>query len=196
MNVQRVGRSAVRPLIALLCLLALGGADAQETEARRYPLGREGVLMLKVPAPWREAVERPDPDELPTITYGVRSGTRFVVTLRSFLLETPLSGDALKARVDEQLDAVRPQAVEVDIALRPMTGRAGGGWYFAATDIAPTKDGFKYMARGIVQVGELNIDFVVLTNDGTEQALPAAVAMLEGALFVRRRTDAPAAGAP
>ena len=196
MTSRPVTRSAASHLVALLCLLGLGTAVAQETEARRYPLGREGVLMLKVPVEWREAIERPDPDELPTITYGVRSGVRFVVTLRNFLLATPPDAAALRSRVEDNLDSVRPQAVEVDIPLREVKGRAGGGWYFSATDITPSKGGFRFLARGVVQVRELTIDFMVLTNEGTEHALPDAIAMLESALFVRRRGEEAPAAAP
>jgi hypothetical protein len=78
-----------------------------------------------------------------------------------------------------------PQSVEKVLNVRALAGPGNQGYYFAATDTAPKPGEFKYLTQGIIHVGDINMAFTVLTNDGQDAVVKTALDMLRRASQVR-----------
>jgi hypothetical protein len=78
-------------------------------------------------------------------------------------------------------------SVEQDeIKVNEFAGTAGPGFYFFATDAAPGPGGYKFMNRGMLKVGDLAVTFTILTNEGQDGIVRAALEMLKSAVHVPR----------
>jgi hypothetical protein len=94
----------------------------------------------------------------------------------------PLPGlDFIRDRVAAAAREAEQQSVEKSIAVKALDGSSNHGYYFHATDRAPKPGEFKYMDQGVVQVGGVNLAFTILTNDGQERTIGAALEMLRSA---------------
>jgi hypothetical protein len=71
--------------------------------------------------------------------------------------------------------------VEKVISLRELHGGVSRGYYFAATDRAPNPGEFKYLTQGIVHLEDINLAFTILTNDGQDAEVKAALEVLRTA---------------
>lgn len=186
-TVSRCGVFAV----AALALLQLTVAQAQE---RRYPLADRGTLVLAVPGGWEESIGRRDALTPPTIQYRPAAGAPFRV------LVTPIwpmkqemalpAAREMRQSVLKAAEALKGQALEKSFEAIELKGPAASGYYFRATDRAPKPGEFKYLAQGMLALGELRVTFTILTNDGQQAAVAAALEMLRNA-----RLDAPRAAA-
>ena len=159
------------------------GASAQEE--RRYALADHGHLVLAVPAGWKDHVGRADPNLPPTILLRPGSGPVFQVLVTPIWPMKPgiarPTPQALKASVLKAAEGVKSQALEKAFDAIELKGRAAHGYYFKATDRAPKPGEFKYLSQGMLNVGELRVNFTILTNDGQEAKLQSALDMLRGA---------------
>ncbi len=172
---------------ALLLALALDAGASAAADGGRYPIANEGLLLLPVPQGWIEQVERAAPGAPPKIFFGTRTPPAFLVTLNTALTGAPADA-ALRAQAAAMLDAARPQARELDIELQRLHGRAGTGFYFDATDIAPAPGSFEFLTRGVLQVGPLTVEFTVLSNEQRARIVGQALDLLERAVFLERPT--------
>jgi len=64
------------------------------------------------------------------------------------------------------------------IEIRTLKVDGGTGYYFSATDRAPNPGEYKYLTQGMLPVGELVVTFTILSNDGGEAAVSAALTLL------------------
>ena len=72
--------------------------------------------------------------------------------------------------------------MEGALPIQEFKGTEGRGFYFSATDRAPVPGEYKYLTQGIIRVGEIALAFTVLTNDGQEAVVKAALAVLQTAV--------------
>lgn len=179
-------RSLTLALLIGSALCAGARADAVAS-AGRYPIADRGRLLLPVPPGWIEQVERPAPGAAPKIFFGTRTPPAFLVTLNTALTGAPADA-TLRAQAAALLDAARPQARELDIELQRLHGRAGAGYYFNATDIAPAPGSFEFLTRGVLQIGPLTVEFTVLSNEQRARIVGQALDLLERAVFLERPT--------
>jgi len=77
------------------------------------------------------------------------------------------------------------QAVEEEFLFHEIKGTDGSGYYFMATDRAPKEGEFKYMTQGTLCVGELQLAFTILTNEGQDDVIALAVSMLRGSVYTK-----------
>jgi hypothetical protein len=73
------------------------------------------------------------------------------------------------------------QSVERVLPIQEIKGVDGRGFYFAATDRAPKPGEYKYLTQGMIRVGEIALAFTILTNDGEESVVQAALKILRTA---------------
>jgi hypothetical protein len=66
--------------------------------------------------------------------------------------------------------------------LRELHGSQAVGYYFVATDRNPSPGDFKYLTQGIVHLGAINLAFTILTNDGQDSVVDAALEILRSAV--------------
>jgi hypothetical protein len=172
-------------VLSLVIVLASSLAHAEETAVRSYPLPEHGAFQVKVPESWQDSASQPGSGSPPTITFTPRSGAPFkilVTALRSAKpdLEMP-TADELKAKVQRAADGAAQQAVEKTIEVKLLKGPANIGYYFAATDRAPKPGEFRFLNQGIITVKDLLVGFTILTNDGQDAVVTAALSMLSEA---------------
>jgi hypothetical protein len=172
-------------IFILVIVIAPLFASAEEATVRSYPLPEHGTFQVKVPESWKDSVARPGGGLPPTITFAPKAGAPFKI------LVTPLwpaqpdakkpTADELKEKVQRAADGAAPQAVEKTIEVKLLKGPTNIGYYFAATDRAPKPGEFKFLNQGMVTVEDLLVTFTILTNDGQDAAVTAALSMLSGA---------------
>ena len=170
-----------------LMLAALSGAAHSawaETHNESYPLPGHGTLLLTLPEGWHGEAHQPAGGLPPTITLAPKTGAAFQVLITAIW---PMAGSiatdekSLRKGVEAAAAEIRSQAVESELAVRELNGVSGHGYYFRATDRAPKPDEFKYLAQGMVQVGEITLAFTVLTNDGQSGVVDSALQALSAA---------------
>ena len=184
--------------IALCGLLLVPPAQAQtDVAGRRYALGSESELLVRVPRAWQERVGQRDAKTPVTISYRPGSGAAFEVLL------TPMLGRGIKASFEElrpgvasMAEAASRQAVEPMLVLNELLGPEARGYYFKATDRKAKPGEFKYLAQGLLAVGEARLAFTILTNDGQQAVIDDAFNLLRSARVVVSGTLSAAAPAP
>jgi hypothetical protein len=70
--------------------------------------------------------------------------------------------------------------VETEIALQPIHGTAGEGFFFSVTDKAPTPTGFKCATQGNLGVGGLLLGFTILSDEKEGEVVQAGLTLLRG----------------
>lgn len=160
-------------------------ARAEEAAVRSYPLPEHGTFQVKVPESWKDSVAQPGGGLPPTITFTPKAGAPFKILVTPLWSAEPDSktptADELKAKVQQSADKMAQQAVEKKIEAKLLKGPANIGYYFAATDPAPKPGEFKFLNQGMVAVDDLLVAFTILTNDGQDAVVTAALSMLSEA---------------
>lgn len=181
-------RFARYALFGLLCLV-LGSALAQTARARQFVLPGHGQLQLLVPDAWHADVHQPPGQLPPTVMLSPAGGAPFQVLVTPIW---PLRAGATLPDLASILDevaaaakALAPQSVEKVLKVESLGDAGNPGYYFAATDSAPKPGEFKYLTQGIARVGDINLAFTVLTNDGQDAVVKVALDMLRRASQAR-----------
>ncbi|MEK7735071.1 MAG: hypothetical protein AAB329_06480, partial [Pseudomonadota bacterium] len=91
----------------------------------------------------------------------------------------------LRQRVEQVVGQIKPRAVWKHIQVIELRGNAGIGYYYAATDKAPKPGEYKYLTQGILRVDNLLVTFTILTNDGQQDVVADALALLRSAVHKR-----------
>jgi hypothetical protein len=139
-----------------------------------------------MPEGWVGEMKQPESQLPPTITMTPRSGAKFVITMTVAWPMTSarkmLDQDTIRSAVAGAAKSAEPESVEGVLPLQEIKGVDGRGFYFTATDRAPKPGEAKYLTQGIIRVGEISLAFTVLTNDGQEAVVRAALEMLRTAV--------------
>ena len=174
----------------LLVVLLVGSAAnaASSASPQNFRLPGHGELQLRVPASWAAAVSQPSENLPPTIVLKTKSGQPFQILVTPvWPMEGsgPLPGLAeVKQEVGSAAKEAGPQSVEGTLSLQELSGASNHGFYFSATDRAPKVGEFKYLTQGIVCLGQINLAFTILTNDGQDSVIKAALDAMREALQV------------
>lgn len=171
-------------------LAAAAVALADDAGLRRFELPNRDTLELTLPAGWVDSLLEPAGGGPPTIEIAVtQTGPAQVFVTPEWpdpvakeIRELP----ALRDAVRDLAERMQPQAAEPYLEIRLLSGAAGSGYYFTATDRKPEPDGFRFMTQGALQLDELTLWFTILTNEGEDTVAVEALAMLQAA--VHRRT--------
>jgi len=172
-------------VLSLVIVVASPVAHAEEAAVRSYSLQEHGTFQVKVPESWKDSVAQAGSGLPPTITFAPKSGAPFKILVTPLWsakpdLERP-TADELKAKVRRAADGMAEQAVEKTIEVKLLKGPANIGYYFAATDRAPKPGEFKFLNQGMITVKDLLVGFTILTNDGQDAVVTAALSMLSEA---------------
>ncbi len=144
-----------------------------------------GALALLLPDGWAAKVRQP-PNRLPP-TIMMRpladaTGELIVTAVWPVGSVTKLPDEAtLRSDVEALAQKAASQSVERVLTVQEIKGTDGRGFYFAATDRAPKPGEYKYLTQGIIRIGEIALAFTILTNDGQESVVQAALKVLRTA---------------
>ncbi len=183
------GSVSIRKMTARGVALCFAAAllSAQSPSARRFPVPGQGELVLQVPGAWQAVGRQPQGDLPPTFTFTPLSGAPFKVLVTAGGPAKPgmppLDADTLRKQVETFAESAKPQAVEKSLAVKELKGPASHGFYFSATDKAPKAGEFKCLAQGMARIGDIIMVFTILTNDGQETVVKAALEMVRGAVL-------------
>ena len=178
-------------LIALAGWAALAIAATDVSAKRRegrYAAPGGSELVVRVPVGWKEEKRRVGADRHPAIAFKARSSAQFDVLLSplpSRYGKSPDAQERLRKDVVAAADTLRGQMEEPLVVVNELLGLEGQGYFFSITDRAPKKGEYKYMTQGLMIVGELQLAFTILTNDGQEAVVDAALGMVRNVRVVR-----------
>ena len=175
----------IRAGLALCGLLVALTAQAQsEVVQRRYPLGGDDALVVRVPAEWQQRIAKPSTKGPRAVSFGPKNGAAFeVLVTPARARDANRSFEQLKPSVLALAEAAGKQAREESLVLVELIGPQARGYYFKATDRAPKRGEYKYLTQGVIAVGELRVGFTILTNEGQEEVVNAAFSLLRNARF-------------
>jgi hypothetical protein len=179
---------------AVLALTMLGLAPGASTAASvedglnwvRIKLPDHGGIELPAPADWKVEVRRFLLLQAPTIEYMPPEGQGFSVLI------TPSWGAPGEpqfndpAQVLKIIKRAKDKAVEwattrhIDIV--EFKGERLAGYYFSAIDRDPKPGGWKYMTHGWAALGDLLLEFTILSNDAAQPDAAATIGMLQKAV--------------
>ncbi len=182
----RYGVRATWLYAVVLAVLTLPDSAPAAGVEKRYALAEHGFFQLSVPPGWTDQIDQNS--QPPLISFRQGAGPPFIVSITPAwqAAKPAATKDELRVDVGRMAEAIRPFAVEQDIKLSEFAGAAGPGYYFFATDAAPGPGEFKFMHRGMLKIGDLSVIFTILTNEGQEAIVRAALEMLKGAVHVAR----------
>jgi hypothetical protein len=177
-----------RYILSIILLVSSAANAAPSASPQSFKLPGHGELQLRVPDSWAAVVSQPSENLPPTIVLKAKAGQPFQI------LVTPVwavrGGGLLPglAEVKQEVGAAAkeaaPQSVEGTLPLQALSGASNHGYFFKATDRAPKAGEFKYLTQGIVCLGEINVAFTILTNDGQDSVIKAALDAMREALQV------------
>ena len=173
-------------LVALATVVLVAPARAEEARTRSYALPDHGTLQLTVPVSWKEEIQQPPNRLPPTILFNQDKGPAFAVYVTPMWRTRPdapeVTADVLKQLVQKATEMAKPKAVERTLEVKAVKGTSGPGYYFSATDRAPAPGEFKYLTHGTIRIGVIVAGFTILTNDGQDDVVSAAIAMMAAAI--------------
>jgi hypothetical protein len=178
--------SSISLRVLLLAAAAVSApAAAFAASPQTFELPDHGTLSLAVPEEWKAELRQPPNRLPPTITLSPRRGAPFQVLATAVWPIGATAGRVDDATIRSEVAAAardaEPQSVERSLAVKELVGLNGRGFYFFATDKAPNPGEYKYLTQGILRIGHIGLAFTILTNDGQDGALQAALEMLRTA---------------
>lgn len=91
----------------------------------------------------------------------------------------PDSRDQLRAAIGRAALSAKSWAVESEPAVREIQGRSGSGFHASVTERAPKPGAHKFIATGVLRVGELSVPFTIATNEGQTLIVGQALDLLK-----------------
>jgi hypothetical protein len=176
-------RSALIRYVAVTGLFAAWAANAAPLP-EQFVLPNHGTLALNVPSDWKANVKTPAGDSPQTILIAPKNGAGFQMLL------TPIWGDAGRALPDDAkirtvvasaAKGAESGAAQSSVAIRNIAGPSSRGYYFYATDKAPSAGEWKYVRQGTVKTGDIVVTFTILTNEGQKANEKTALDMIRHA---------------
>jgi hypothetical protein len=164
-------------------------ANAEPTTIRTFAVPDHGSLQLNAPKSWPVAMRAVPNRTVATIAFGPAEGATYQVLITPLAPATknhpPLGAGAVKQMVEHAADDAQSQSIEKSLTVKELRSGAHIGYYFSATDRAPKPDEYKYLTQGMFGLGEMVITFTILTNDGYENVVPAALTMIKKAVQLK-----------
>jgi hypothetical protein len=160
-------------------LLLAGPALAAPPVNRHFALAGQGQLLLTEPASWQDKLNPSAEGTPPSILITPRGGGGFELHLQPVYATAP--GAAAPENAQIRATVAAAESVEQTLALHEIVGDTGSGYYFSATDRAPKPGECKYMIQGMLRVGSIAVIFTLLSNDGQDGQVRAALELLRHA---------------
>jgi hypothetical protein len=179
----------VRIALASMLLFVATLAGAESTALRTFVVPEHGSLQLSAPQSWPMELRDAPNRTLPTIAFGPNDGAKYQVLITPLAPTRkggpPLAAGDVKQMVEQAAQDAKTQSVEKTLAIKELRNGTNVGYYFSATDRAPKPDEYKNLTQGVFSLGEVLLTFTILTNDGYEDIVPAALTMVKGAVQMR-----------
>ena len=176
-------------IVSLYLILVSTAAFADKTVERRYLLANYGEFVLQAPESWRDEVRQPYGGMPPTIVFTSPKTSFQILLTPMFAAQQGMVMPSLpdiKANVAMAAEKALSQSVETTIDVREINEPSAKGYFFSATDRAPTPGEYKYITQGMLRVGKLAPTFTILTNDGEQSIIEQALDMLAGAAHIEK----------
>ena len=172
-------------IISLVLLFSSLMVSAAELELRSFSISDQGTLEVMVPNSWNDSEIQTSGEEPPTIMFAPETGAQFRVAISLVLVTNPNgklpTSDEIRSSVKNSAERLEPQSIEKHLEVKKFTGSANIGFYYSATDPAPKPDEYKYLSQGMLLVKDILIAFTILTNDGQDDIVKEAFALLASA---------------
>ena len=175
-------------IASALCFAAMMAA-AEPTTVHTFAVPDHGSLQLNAPKSWPVEMRAAASRALPTIAFGPTQGATYQILITPLSParkgQPPVPAPAMKQMVERAAQDAKAQSVEKSLTVKELKSGVHVGYYFSATDRAPKADEYKYMTQGMFGLGEILLSFTILTNDGHDQVVPAALNMIKTAVQLR-----------
>ncbi|HXJ55321.1 MAG TPA: hypothetical protein VNU68_01535 [Verrucomicrobiae bacterium] len=183
---QPATRWLLSALLIFLCLNRTPPASAAGQPSKSFAVPPNGEIQLALPAEWKGRVIPSPRTSLPTIELSSTATEDFKV----FMTPIPRGSSQpvwanLKSATELLSRPVVAQSVEKEADLIQLQGAQTEGYYFSVTDAAPAPGEYKYMSQGLARVGELLVQFTILSNDPTQKIRDTGLEILRTAGHVQ-----------
>lgn len=172
-------------IAVLISVMEFGSLSAaEETTVRKFPVSERTEIHLAAPASWSHEIAQAPLGLEATLEFKPKTGPSFHVLLTPIGETKEQSGEALRTFAEKMAQAAGEQSVEKKIELAEIKGDTVTGYSFSATDRAPKPGEFKYITSGVVRISNTMLTFTILTNDGQQDVVKQALAMIRSAKSV------------
>ncbi|HHZ18972.1 MAG TPA: hypothetical protein GX391_00430 [Firmicutes bacterium] len=179
-------------LLGLLIFFGLalplpGFAAREKTSLRRFSIPENGTVNILIPQSWLHRFYLPNDEQPPTVIFFPGTGDEFQMEIAVFWNKT----NDPKFNTDESLqDILRKDmaeamnvAAEKVLLLNSFKGRGARGFYFTMTNTKVEPDGYPYIIRGRVAVGQLQLNVTVLSRSKNSDGMSKAVEIMSSAFY-------------
>lgn len=181
-----------RFLVAALLVLGACGGQAQDDHSghpavstgRAVVVLDDSKLILEIPESWDLDTDAASPPGIPTYLWRSDAGGCESVTVSVLrkMSNNPrsLNDDALRKFVEFFGKKVLPRAVEQDLELHDIPGSVVEGYYYQLHDKMPGSGECTVLTQGVAEVGDVWIQFTVLSSDIESTVIGGALQMMAG----------------
>lgn len=184
MRVTKVGEKRPAPAVLLAVVDSVSIQSKSLDGPRQYAAGSGKYLAMDVPAAWKDQLVR---GSVGTVELAPAAGDAFKVMMT---VTPPKQADAAAITREQLLEIAKraasdakAQAVEATIEPRELRGRSALGYRINATDKNPAPGEYRHMAQGVLAVGNVQVMFTILSRDGEEKSVAAALDALASLRF-------------
>jgi hypothetical protein len=162
-------------------------APASAPVVQTFTGSHRGDLKMTVPAGWSAKVEGAAPPAPGTpSTIRLTDGSGSCEALVTIMPPPPgvrdfNSPQRLRQIVEMQGQRMLAESRETKLELQELKGAAGTGLFFALSDKTPTAGSFPFVTGGLMSVGDLLLNFTILSSDKDPPQRRAALEMLANA---------------
>lgn len=169
---------------ALLAVLIGSPAFAQESKNVAVPVPDHGTIKFSIPETWTGEISSP-PGLPPTVTFKIpgQRDARLLVTILWSPQNDPefTKPEAVKAAIQRASAEIQETAVQSSLPINEVRGKSSLGYWFWATDKHPAPGEYEYMANGALPLGDVIMDFTILTHAAPPESLTTALGVVKNA---------------
>lgn len=161
-------------------------STAAFADARRFPIPDRGTLALEVPDGWKDEVRKNFYPKRPfTIALTPPVGEDFVVLLSptwptDMRANRPGPGE-VREGVRKSAEWLKSQATEPELAVVDFRSGEVFGSHYSATARAVKPGDYKHVTQGTFVLADLTVNFSIYTNEGGQDTVRKALAMMQSA---------------
>ncbi len=159
--------------------------SAEEITTRRFAILNGGQLELPVPESWRDTTGPPS-ENIVIITFTPGTSSDFTVMI-TVDIPGPIIGTDYNSTgnihewIERKEQSLLTAAVKSESVFTRFSGQTGTGHYYSVMDPVPKPGEYEYTTHGEIRVGDLLLNFTVLSHEKDGNVLHDTLTMLAGA---------------
>ncbi|HYM61227.1 MAG TPA: hypothetical protein VEZ11_10070 [Thermoanaerobaculia bacterium] len=151
------------------------------------PVPDHGTVRFSIPESWTAEISA-RPGLPPTVTFKIpdQRDAQLLITILWSPQDDPefTKPESIKAAIQQASAMIQETAVQSSLAINELRSKSAVGYWFWATDKKPAPGEFEHMANGALPLGDVVMDFTILTHAAPPESLAVALGVVKNATRV------------